>query len=285
VSGYRLGWGSLHFFKAAFAQLFYIMNYSVVLRAHEVSPLIVRAVRCLRAQSLPPQEIVVVDSSGSRQVARRLGELVDVHVAYDADVFNYSRAIQLGVDAASADHVLVHSAHVALKATHLVEDAFHRAAAANCAVFYFRKGASAAVDNIDVNCFDGRNGLANSCAMIPRDLLLQRGFREEVFSAEDQEWAAWFIREQKGSVLRITSPSCVYDNPYLNIQKKVNEDLAIACFVNRRERWPHNIAMRLGRALLALVRRRPERARLHWRVAIGLMGTYFRPPRQKSRYF
>ena len=261
------------------------MSYSVIIRAHETSPLLVRAIQCLRAQSLPPREIVVVDSSGSEQVAQRLRELADVHVPYGAGQFNYSRAIHLGVAVAAADHVLVHSAHVALMDPQLVESAFQQAAAAKCAVFYFRKGVSTAYDNIDITRFDGRNGLANSCAMIPRNLLLQRGFREEVFSAEDQEWAAWFIREQKGCVLRITSPACVYENPHLNIQKKVNEDLAIACFVNRHERWPNNIAARLGRAALACVRGRPERARLHWLVATGLLGSYFKPTQRKSRYF
>ena len=261
------------------------MNYSVVIRAHEMSPLLVRAVQCLRTQSLPPLEIIVVDSSGRVEVGQKLRELADIHVPYGPGPFNYSRAIHLGVAVAAADHVLIHSSHVALMDPQLLESAFQRAAAAKCAVFYFRKGASTAYDNIDVTRFDGRNGLANSCAMIPRHLLLQRGFREEVFSAEDQEWAAWFIREQKGCVLRITSPACVYENPHLNIQKKVNEDLAIAWFVNRRERWPNHIAVRLGRAALAFVRRRPERARLHWLVATGLLGTYFRSPQRKSRYF
>lgn len=261
------------------------MNYSVVIRAHDMSPLLVSAVQCLRSQSLPPLEIVVVDSSGCVEVGKKLRELADVHVPYGTGQFNYSRAIHLGVAVAAADHVLIHSAHVALLDSQLVESAFQHAASAKCAVFYFRKGSSTAFDNIDVTRFDGRNGLANSCAMIPRHLLLQRGFREEVFSAEDQEWAAWFIREQKGCVLRITSPACVYENPHLNIQKKVNEDLAIASFVNRHERWPHNILKRLARAALACVRRRPERARMHWLVATGLLGSYFKPTRRKSRYF
>lgn len=261
------------------------MTYSVIIRAHEATPLIFRAVQCLRAQSQPPLEIVIVDSSANLETQAGLRDLADVHVPYGEGDFNYSRAIHLGVAAAQGEHVLIHSSHVALLGTQLVEQTFEQARAMQCEVFYCRKGDAVAHDKIDKNSFDGRNGLANSCAMIPRKLLLQRGFREDVFSAEDQEWAAWFIREHKGSVLRLTSPLCSYENPHLNIQKKVNEDLAIARFVNRHERWPHNITARLGRAALAFVRRRPERARMHWLVATGLIAGYFKPTRRKSKYF
>lgn len=261
------------------------MTYSVIIRAHEATPLVFRAVQCLREQSLPPLEIIIVDSSCTLEAQVGLRALADVHVPYGAGEFNYSRAIHLGVAAAQGDHVLIHSSHVALLGAQLIEQAFDHAKAMQCDVFYCRKGPELAYDSIDGNTFDGRNGLANSCAMIPRRLLQQRGFREDVFSAEDQEWAAWFIREQQGSVMRITSPLCSYENPHLNIHKKVNEDLAVACFVNRRERWPHNIAARLGRAALAFVRRRPDRARLHWLVATGLLASYFSSPQRKSKYF
>ncbi|MBU0784848.1 MAG: glycosyltransferase [Gammaproteobacteria bacterium] len=261
------------------------MAYSVIIRAHEATPLIFRAVQCLRAQSKPPLEIVIVDSSNTPETQAGLRVLADVHVLYGEGEFNYSRAIHLGVAAAQGDHVLIHSSHVALLGAQLIEQTFQQAHAMQCEVFYCRKGSAVAHDKIDESTFDGRNGLANSCAMIPRHLLLQRRFREDVFSAEDQEWAAWFIREYKGSVLRLTSPLCSYENPHLNIQKKVNEDLAVACFVNRHERWPHNIAARLVRAALAFVRRRPDRARMHWLVATGLLATYFSSPQRKSKYF
>jgi hypothetical protein len=261
------------------------MNYSVIIRAHQANPLIVRALENLRAQSIPPQEIIIVDSSGEAHVSTVLKSLADVHVVYGDMDFNYSRAIQVGVAAAKAGHVLIHSTHVALQDPQLIESAYQQAQKSGCAVFYCRCGEQVAFDTIDIHAFDGRNGLANSCAMIPRHLLLERGFREEVFSAEDQEWASWLIREKKGCVLRVTTPDCVYENPHWNIQKKVNEDLAIALFVNRNERSPIHICMRIGRALLALVRRRPERARYHWQVSTGLLASYFKPLRRKSRYF
>lgn len=261
------------------------MTYSVIIRAHQASPLIVRAIQCLRAQSLPPLEIIVVDSSSTPQAQADLRALADVHVPYGESEFNYSRAIHLGVAAAQGEHVLIHSAHVALLGPQLIEQTFEQARALECQVFYCRKGSEVAHDKIDEKSFDGRNGLANSCAMIPRHLLLKRGFREEVFSAEDQEWAAWFIRQHKGSVLRLTSPLCSYENPHLNIQKKVNEDLAVACYVNRHERWPHNIVARLARSALALVRGRRDRARLHWLVASGLVASHFTSIRRKSKYF
>ncbi|HEX4857049.1 MAG TPA: glycosyltransferase family A protein [Limnobacter sp.] len=261
------------------------MTYSVVIRAHQANPLIVRAVENLRAQSNPPLEIIVVDSASDPQASRVLKSLADIHLPYGENDFNYSRAIQIGVAAAKASHVLIHSTHVALVHPGLIETAFRQAMIDRCAVFYCRFGDALAFDTIDATSFDGRNGLANSCAMIPRHLLLERGFREDVFSAEDQEWASWFIREKKGRVLRMTTPHCLYENPHWNIQKKVNEDLAIALFVNRRERHPVNILIRMARALLALIRKRPERVQLHWRVACGLLASHFKPLKRRSRYF
>lgn len=261
------------------------MNYSVIIRAHQATPLIVRAIENLRAQSTPPQEIIVVDSSGCAQARTVFKSLADVHVPYGNQEFNYSRAIQVGVAAAKASHVLIHSTHVALMDHQLIHTGFRRAQDAGCDVFYCRCGEQIAFDKIDQSSFDGRNGLANSCAMIPRHLLLERGFREDVFSAEDQEWASWFIRRKHGAVLRITTPDCLYENPHWNIQKKVNEDLAIALFVNRHERNLLHVLVRLGRALLAFIRRRPERAQLHWRVSCGLLASYFKPLRRRSRYF
>ena len=261
------------------------MNYSVIVCAHEATPLLERAVDCLRSQSCAPGEIIVVDSSGSPCVGKSFRSLADLNVPYGTDEFNYSRAIHVGVAAAGTNHVLIHSAHVALTGVDIIEESFRKAAEFQCEVFYCRKGDKLAYDKIDARSFDGRNGLANSCAMIPKKLLMQRGFREDVFSAEDQEWAAWFIREYKGSVLRVTTPSCTYDNPHLNIQKKVNENIAVAYFVNRRERWPHHIGARLGRAALAILRGRRERAQLHWQIAKGLVASYFKKPERKSRYF
>lgn len=261
------------------------MNYSVIVRAHQATPLLVRAVDCLRKQTCPPSEIIVVDSSGNPAEGESFRSLADYNVPYGTAEFNYSRAIHVGVSAAGTSHVLIHSAHVALPGTDVIEVSFRKAAELQCEVFYCRNGTELAYDIIDAGSFDGRNGLANSCAMIPKELLMQRGFREDVFSAEDQEWAAWFIREHKGSVLRVTTPSCVYENPHLNIQKKINENIAVAYFVNRHERWPHHIAVRLTRAALAALRGRPERAQLHWQIAKGLVASYFRKPERRSRYF
>ncbi len=46
---------------------------------------------------------------------------------------------------------------------------------------------------LDKNNFDGFDGLWNTCSIIKMKYLKRRKFREEVFAAEDQEWANWLF--------------------------------------------------------------------------------------------
>jgi hypothetical protein len=75
--------------------------------------------------------------------------------------------------------------------------------------------------------FDGYNGLSAVCAFVPRAEALARPFRTEVFSAEDQEWAGWYLRAKAGRALQIEHPGLEYLNPKKSIQKSINENKAV----------------------------------------------------------
>ena len=262
-------------------------EYDAVIRTDRHDATLERAVAALRRQTTPPRRIIFVDSSGNAACRDHLTKLGDTVVPYPQLSFNFSIAINVGVAAASATHVLLISSHVVLDDPQLVEDGCARAGAAGADLLYWTYAVHGVfqVFAVDKISFDGRNGLSNACAMLPRLTVLGRPFRAEVFSAEDQEWAAWFLRERNGRSLRIEHPLALYLNPNVNILKTINEEIAIAYFADRRWLGPHRIIERVLRAALAAFRRRPDRARMHWEIAKGLLAANFRKPVRLSKYY
>ncbi len=262
-------------------------DYDAVIRTDRYTPTLERAVAALRRQTTPPRRIIFVDSSDDAGCRDQLMALGDSVVPYPAFAFNFSIAINVGVAAATALHVLLISSHVVLEDPQLIEDGCARAHDAGAGIVYWTHAVTGVfqVFTVDKTSFDGRNGLSNACAMLPRACALERPFRAEVFSAEDQEWAGWFLRERRGRSLRVEHPHALYLNPHVNILKTINEEIAIAYFTDRRGLRPHRIVERLLRAALAALRRRPERARMHWEIAKGLLMANFRQPVRRSRYY
>lgn len=263
-------------------------HYSAIIRTDRCDDLVRRMATCLRAQSLPPSEIIFVDSSGSTSCSDDLGKLGARVIRYPTEPFNFSKAINVGIDAAQFENCLIISSHVLLHDVDLLANGVHAAQKQNCSVVYWAPvpdGATAGSRKVSAAVFNGTNGLSNSCGFAPTALLRKRPFREDVFSAEDQEWAAWYLRECHGNSLGILAPGLQYLNPNMNATKIINQEIAIAYYVYRRNLLPDYIGKRYLRALLAAVRRRPDRARLHWEIAKGLTLAIFRKPVRQSKYF
>lgn len=263
------------------------MKYSAIVRVDRCSDILRRALVSLRTQSLPPNEIVLVDSSQNTTVHDELQSLGCTVIKYPDVAFNFSRAINLGVINAVSEWVLIISSHMVLMDPRAIETSVDECKTMKCDIFYIYASRLLLkqVNVIDINQFNGHNGLSNTCAMIPRSLITERPFREEVFSAEDQEWAAWFFRTKRGRILKIEFPGAVYLNPNFNVVKQVNEEISIAYFTWRRDMWPDRIVVRLLRALLAVSRGRRERAHMHWAIAKGVSSAWFKPPIRKSKYY
>jgi hypothetical protein len=118
------------------------------------------------------------------------------------------------------------------------------------------------------------------------DLLKRRGFRPEVFTAEDQEWASWLFRCEGKATARISGARSVTINPTGHSLKKYrNEYVSIAYFANKELlRWRN-----IGRVLWAAfqpaggfrLRSRASDLLLFFR----LFACRFAMPRARSRYF
>lgn len=267
-------------------------RYTAVIRAYEHTPLLEEVVARLRRQSVPPEAILIVDSSRDPAITARFAALADRVAPYPDAEFNFSKAINVGVAAHDSPLTLIISSHVMLEDDILVAAGWTEARAHGCEVVFWTTHDTRydVLIQIDSRNFNGRNGISNSSALIPTHLIRERPFREEVFAAEDQEWTRYYLRRFRRPILRIETKSVQYLNPNHGATtwsetKLLNEELAIGHFVNRRLIMPDRIVARILRGILATVRHRPDRARLHFSIAKALLLANFRPPKKQSRYF
>ena len=268
-------------------------RYGAVIRAYQCTPLLEQVVAALRAQTAPPEVIFVVDSSRSAETAAKFVALGLTVVPYPEGDFNYSRAINVGVAANPAPLTLIISSHVVL-GREMVERGWRDAQARGIEIVFWtppRLGQTGDVEYVlDRRNFNGRNGVSNSAALIPTQRILERPYREEVFSAEDQEWSRYYYKTFRRGSWCVETPEMQYLNPnhgdaVWSWEKLLNEELAIGHFVNRRVIMPDRIVARFLRGILAILRRRPERARMHFSIAKAYFMANFRQPKAKSRYF
>jgi glycosyltransferase involved in cell wall biosynthesis len=261
--------------------------YDAVIRTDHASALLERCIAALRQQSESPRRILIVDSSHDSLCRERLLKWSDFVIQYPAIPFNFAHALNLGIEAADGPQVLLLSSHAQLGDRTLIEEGRALGKQHDAGVIYWKQTtlSSERLQITDRDTFDGYNGLSAVCALIPRAEALARPFRTEVFSAEDQEWAGWYLRTKAGRVLQIERPGFEYLNPNKNLQKSINEEISIAYFTNRSLLRPRHIALRILRAGLASLRRHPDRARLHWEIAKGLCIANFKQPANSSRYY
>ena len=263
-------------------------QYSAIIRTFCSFPQVEEVVHSLRTQSFPPREILVVDSGSPDDERSRLRCLADTFIEFPPESFNFSKSLNLGIAAVTTPFCLMISSHFVIDDATLIEECIREMKARGTTAFYVsnaRRNRSRKYSVISVSNFDGFNGFSNACGFVPTATVRERKFREDVFACEDQEWAAWYIREQHGTILKVRSPAIRYLNPRLNSEKKLNEELAVACFVDRRRLSLRHIVWRLARAGFFTVTGSQARAVFERRLAGELWRARRRTPEKPSRYF
>jgi glycosyltransferase involved in cell wall biosynthesis len=269
------------------------LRYAALIRAYECTPILSEVVAALSRQSAAPERLIIVDSSNDPSVTRAFAALGATVVRYPPEEFNFSKAINLGVAANDQPLTLIMSSHMLIHKPDLIAKGWKEAVEKDMEIVYWEQGWQSPDERhlaITRRNFTGRNGLSNSMALIPTHLLRERPFREEVFSAEDQEWARYYLEQHRRAILRIETMDVSYNNPNHNSDtwsetKLLNEQLAIGHFVNRRMISPTRIAARFLRGVLATIRRRPAKARMHFGFAWAMTKANFKRPNARSRYF
>lgn len=98
-----------------------MVDYDVVIRCKNEMEWLPRVIQSLQSQTIKPSKIILVDNSssdGSQEFAMEQGCTV---VQYDKEDFNYSYALNLGIQNTSASSTLILSAHCELVTNNSIE--------------------------------------------------------------------------------------------------------------------------------------------------------------------
>jgi glycosyltransferase involved in cell wall biosynthesis len=269
------------------------IKYSTVIRTFNSEKTLAITLDSLERQTLAPSEYIFVDSGSTDGTLDLLPADSVIHNFVGAE-FNYAEALNQGISHVSTAYVLIISSHTALGVDNSVEFALDLLRLnENIGAAYFdtyNQGEDCGAlryELIDESNFDGFCGLSNTCSIIKVSLLRKRGFRPEVFAAEDQEWARWLFLSEKKAVARISGSGALNNNPRKDsLRKRLNDYVGIAYYANRDLLGCHNIA----KLALGVLRQPGPRPRLRLRLfnlvlCFRLIACHFIKPTSKSRYF
>lgn len=190
--------------------------------------------RSLAAQSRPPCAYVCIDSNSTDRTLALLPQSTVIR-RYSSSPFNYSDALNQGVELVETPLTLVISSHTSIENTRAIEFALQileRNPDVAAAYFTSQPSGTMTFDRINQQNFTGFNGVFNTCAIYRTAYLKARKFRTEVFAAEDQEWSSWLLECTGRSIARITGAGMLYNNPAgHSLRKRLREETAVALYV------------------------------------------------------
>lgn len=266
------------------------VEYTALIRTFNSEATLPTTLASLTRQTMPPSRFVFVDSGSTDGTLRYVPPNSVVH-RFVGEEFNYAESLNQGLRLVTTDYVLIVSSHTNLLNRGSIEyalDLLRTDATLGAAYFSLDEAPSLAYTVIDKSSFNGFNGLFNTCAIIKVGLLRERGFRKEVFTAEDQEWAKWLLLSRGGATARIAGAGMRYDNPKRNsIRKRLNEYVSVAYFVDQSLLNSLHI-LRIASNVIRprFTRRISFRDRLFYLLlSFRLLRCRFSEPRQGSRYF
>ena len=177
-----------------------IMEYDVVIRCRNEMEWLPRVINSIYAQTVHPSSIIIVDNGsgdGSREYAEEKGCNV---IEYDKNEFNYSYALNLGIQETTKNEVLILSAHCELVTNMSVENMINARVSFNAAGVYGRQIPtikSSAIDTRDLVTVFGRERIIyesypffhNAFSLIERSSWEACKFDENHNGIEDRVWA------------------------------------------------------------------------------------------------
>lgn len=206
-----------------------MMGYSAVIRTKNSDSTIENCLRCLLKQTIKPDKILIVDSGSSDNTLQIVNKfpVYIIHYPFGKE-FNYSKALNLGINQTSSTHILSLSSHVYLENDYSIElmiDYLIRDEL--CASVSLTRSENIAdcktnfeeVNSTKIYCenWEGR-GMFNFCSLFSKNNWKKRKFDESIPRCEDQIWIYEFLKEGFYSVILLT-PKVYYNNPYYNFKK------------------------------------------------------------------
>lgn len=269
-------------------KMFKSMTYSVLIRTFNSANTLDVTLSSLENQTIAPSQYIFVDSGsvdGTLNMLPRNCTICEI----DRDQFSFSKSLNMGLLHVTHPYVLIISSHTSIEVPESIQFALGLMAnnkEIGAAYLCNDNDGNLKFELIDKNNFDGFNGLWNTCSLVRMELLRVRGFREDVFSAEDQEWARWLFHCKGKSIARIAGGGYKNNNPRQSSPKKfANEYVSIAYFCNRKLIGPRNLC---GIAFNVIRPRggfRLNNRLLFLQLFIRLVSCYFVKPSSESRYY
>lgn len=210
--------------------------YSAIIRTFNCAKTLFATLLSLQNQGVGGC-VIIVDSGSTDETLDLAPPSAIIHQFVGTE-FNYSEALNQGIEYAKTKYIVIISSHTSLEnrsALGYAIDLMESDNSIGAAYFIEHHTSELRHDLIDKYNFDGTNGLFNTCSVIRTSLVKERRFRPEVFAAEDQEWASWLFTERSMRIARISGGGLINRNPRrFSYRKRLNDYLGVACFSNRK---------------------------------------------------
>lgn len=217
---------------------------SVIIRTKNSAKTLVDCLEGIKSQKVLPSEIIIVDS-GSTDETLAIAAQYDCHILhYPTDIaFNYSKSLNIGLAAAKGKYIFIISSHTilvdpnSLSWMHYFLDRSRKTIAAS--IVRANEVRANCIDKLEkvkwhlVNRSNFRGqGMYNFCSLIRREDWEKQPFEESIATCEDQYWIKEYLRKQEVEAVVITAPKILYNNPYYNLKKDVQEYVTIGKYVH-----------------------------------------------------
>lgn len=216
---------------------------SVIIRTRNSGPVIDRCLNSLMLQKFVLLEFIIVDSASVDDTLSIVKEYQCRIVSFPLNEisFNYSKALNLGIQQAKGDNILIISSHVWLPNSnslqwmleYLYKDDSIKAVSLSRSKEdkkLKKEIIKPSAVKITKDVFRGQ-GMYNYCSLIRREDWKKRAFNENLPTCEDQEWIWYWMKNENASSFILEAPLAGYDNPNYNIAKDVQEYYTMGKYV------------------------------------------------------
>jgi rhamnosyltransferase len=212
------------------------MEYSVIIRTKNSEKTIRACLKGLLNQTIKPSEIIVVDSGSRDNTLSIIKEFEAVIIDYPKEKkFNYSKALNIGIDTIISPFILILSSHVEFldpQSIYFMHKAFVEDE--QCITVSMARtdkknrinGFSTFSKNkVTFINFKGQ-AMYNFCSLIRKESWEEHNFDENIMRCEDQEWAYHFLKKEFFAII-IKEPKIYYNNSYYNFKKDLWDIIVI----------------------------------------------------------
>lgn len=216
---------------------------SAIIRTRNSGSVIHRCLNSLFQQMEVELEIIVVDCGSDDMTLSIVEEFNGKVIQYPLKEvpFNYSKALNLGIQHAKGEYVLIISSHVWLTNSNSLFwmlDNLRKNDSLKT-ISYVRSNEPEKLNQdvsrpfgilISEKEFKGE-GMYNYCSLIRKSDWVIRPFNENIPTCEDQEWIWFWMKQKRFSSMILQTPVVGYDNPNYNVAKDVQEYYTMGKYV------------------------------------------------------